>query len=125
MAAPVLIDPAHHAQADLDAALTTLESIVEHETLTASTTELTLHLAELIETTTRRLTRLQLHLAAALEHATTPPGHGVLVDHAGTLPRPTLLPDTSSSSIGARGRDVAGTGDPAGTGGAEDVGTRG
>ncbi|WP_313557654.1 hypothetical protein, partial [Miniimonas arenae] len=100
MAAPVLIDPAHHAQADLDAALTTLESIVEHETLTGSTTERTLHLAELVETTTRRLTRLQLHLAAALEHATTPPepGHGVLVDHTGTLPRPTLLPDTTSSS---------------------------
>ncbi|WP_108719331.1 DUF222 domain-containing protein [Miniimonas sp. S16] len=127
MAAPVLIDPAHNAQADLDAALTALESIVEHETLIGSTTELTLHLAELIETSTRRLTRLQLHLAAALEHATTAPeaGHGVLVDHSGTLPRPTLLPDTSSSSIGARGRDVAGTGDPAGTGGAEDVGTRG
>ncbi|TNU72240.1 DUF222 domain-containing protein, partial [Miniimonas arenae] len=86
----------------------------------------TLHLAELVETTTRRLTRLQLHLAATLEHATTPPepGHGVLVDHTGTLPRPTLLPDTTSS-IGARGRGVAGTGDPAGTGGAEDVGTGG
>ncbi|MES6118759.1 hypothetical protein U6M47_12925, partial [Cutibacterium acnes] len=128
MAAPVLIDPAHHAQADLDAALTTLETIVEHDTLTGPTTERTLHLAELVETTTRRLTRLQLHLAATLEHATTPPepGHGVLVDHTGTLPRPTLLPDTTSSSIiGARGRDVAGTGDPAGTGGAEDVDTRG
>ncbi|TNU74074.1 DUF222 domain-containing protein, partial [Miniimonas arenae] len=103
MAAPLLLDPAHHAQADLDAALATLETIVEHETLTAPTTERTLHFAELVEATTRRPTRLQLHLAAALEHATTdvPSGQGLLVDHGGTLPGPALVPDPADTSDGS------------------------